>query len=204
MRRERRERFLRHRLQRKPLISDPGIHHGTCVTHVPWCMSGSLTRGGGENIPGIPDACATRKFMYLARGPLKLSTEKSILTAPSHYLNRCWTRSMSPYGVIMQQWVKGAVGFRFSQGLPTLTCNNARTNQVVANCEWCQAITWAYAELPPTVFSSRHHNIIKHNSIISISRYSTRNATFQCVYFMQHRRELFKCLQILSRRKWVN
>ena len=21
---------------------------GTCVTHVPWCMSGSLTRGGGE------------------------------------------------------------------------------------------------------------------------------------------------------------
>ena len=22
--------------------SDPGMHHGTCVTHVPWCMSGSL------------------------------------------------------------------------------------------------------------------------------------------------------------------
>ena len=28
------------------------------VTHVPWCMSGSLTCGGGENIPGIPGACA--------------------------------------------------------------------------------------------------------------------------------------------------
>ena len=26
--------------QRKPLVSDPGMHHGTCVTHVPWCMSG--------------------------------------------------------------------------------------------------------------------------------------------------------------------
>ena len=25
------------------------MHHGTCVTHMPWCMSGSLTRGGGEN-----------------------------------------------------------------------------------------------------------------------------------------------------------
>ena len=48
----------RRRLQRKPLISDPGIHHGTCVTHVPWCMSGSLTCGGGENVPGIPGACA--------------------------------------------------------------------------------------------------------------------------------------------------
>ena len=46
------------RLQRKPLVSDPGMHHGTCVTHVPWCMSGSLTRGGGENVPGIPGAWA--------------------------------------------------------------------------------------------------------------------------------------------------
>ena len=68
MRRECRERFPRHRLQRKPLFSDPGMHHGTCVTHVPWCMSGSLTRGGGENDPGIPGACATRNFTYLAKG----------------------------------------------------------------------------------------------------------------------------------------
>ena len=45
-------------LQRKPLVSDPGMHHDTCVTHVPWCMSGSLTRGGGEYVPGIPSACA--------------------------------------------------------------------------------------------------------------------------------------------------
>ena len=28
-----------------PRASDPDIHHGTCVTHVPWCMSGSLTSG---------------------------------------------------------------------------------------------------------------------------------------------------------------
>ena len=34
------------------------MYHGTCVTRVPWCMSGSLTRGGGENVPGIPGACA--------------------------------------------------------------------------------------------------------------------------------------------------
>ena len=50
--------FPRHRFQRKPLVSDPGMHHGTCVTHVPWCMSGSLTCGDGENVPGIPGACA--------------------------------------------------------------------------------------------------------------------------------------------------
>ena len=64
-----RERFPRRRIQRKQLVSDPGRHHGTCVTHVPWCMSGSLTRDGGEIVPGILGACATRNFAYLVRGP---------------------------------------------------------------------------------------------------------------------------------------
>ena len=50
--------FPRRRFQRETLVSDPGMHHGTCVTHVPWCMSGSLTCGDGENVPGIPGACA--------------------------------------------------------------------------------------------------------------------------------------------------
>ena len=49
-----RERFPHHRLQRKPLVSDPDMHHGTWVTHVPWCMSGSLTRGGGKTSPAFP------------------------------------------------------------------------------------------------------------------------------------------------------
>ena len=68
MSRECRECFPRHRLQRKPLVSVPDMHHGTCVTHVPWCMSGLLTRGGGENVRGIPGAWATRNFTYLIRG----------------------------------------------------------------------------------------------------------------------------------------
>ena len=49
------ERFPHHWLQRK--------------THVPWCMSESLTRGGRENVPGIPGACAIRNYAYLIRGP---------------------------------------------------------------------------------------------------------------------------------------
>ena len=64
-----RERFPRHRLQKKTLVSDPGMHHTTCITHVPCCISGSLTRCDGENVPGIPGACATHNFTYLARGP---------------------------------------------------------------------------------------------------------------------------------------
>ena len=70
MRQECRKCLSHHRLQRKPLVSDPGIHHGTCVTHVPWCTSGSLTCGGGQNVLGIPGACATRNFMYVAEGQL--------------------------------------------------------------------------------------------------------------------------------------
>ena len=58
-----RELFPRHRLQRKPLASYPGTHHSTRVTHVPWCMSGSPTRGGGKTFPAFPAlAQPTRKF----------------------------------------------------------------------------------------------------------------------------------------------
>ena len=67
-RQECREPFPRHRLQRKPLIRDPGMHYGTCVTHVPCCMSGSLTCRGRENVSGIPGACATCNFPYLVKG----------------------------------------------------------------------------------------------------------------------------------------
>ena len=70
MRREFPENLPRNQIQRKPLVSDPSMHRDTCVTHVPWCMSGSLTHSGGENVRGIPGAWASRNFTYLARGPL--------------------------------------------------------------------------------------------------------------------------------------
>ena len=41
-------------------VSDPDMHHGTCVTHVPWCMPGSLTsdflwsRWRGKTSPAFP------------------------------------------------------------------------------------------------------------------------------------------------------
>ena len=57
------------RFQRKPIVSDPSMHHGTRVTHVPWCMSGSLTLGGGENVPGIPGACAPAILRIWQLGP---------------------------------------------------------------------------------------------------------------------------------------
>ena len=92
MHQECRERFPRHRLQRNPLVSDPGMPHDTCVMHVPWCMSGLLTRGGGENVPGIPGACATRNFAYLVRGPLTTisngAMSRSASIVLSHFPNK--------------------------------------------------------------------------------------------------------------------
>ena len=69
-------------LQRKPLVSNPGMHHGTCVTHVPWGMSGLLTRGGGETVHGIHGACAVCNFTYLARGPWRHVSWKYINRMP--------------------------------------------------------------------------------------------------------------------------
>ena len=69
--------FPCHRLQRKPLVSGPGMHHGTCVTHVPWCMSGSLASGGGEKRSRHSRRMRTRNFPYLVRGPLtRLNLQK--------------------------------------------------------------------------------------------------------------------------------
>ena len=51
----------------QPRNSDAGIHHGTCIMHVPWCMTVSLTRGflwsrwRGKR-SGIPGACETHNF----------------------------------------------------------------------------------------------------------------------------------------------
>ena len=56
-------------ISKDPLVNDPDMHHGMCVTHVLWCMSGSLNCSVGDNVPGIPGTCAIRNFMYLVRGP---------------------------------------------------------------------------------------------------------------------------------------
>ena len=54
------------------------VHHARAVMHV-----GIATRGDGENVPGIPGACATLNFTYLARGPCRA-------TCISHIHHYCW------------------------------------------------------------------------------------------------------------------
>ena len=91
-RREGRERIPRRRLQMNPPVSDPCMHHGTCVTYVPRCIQGSLTCDGGENVSGIPAACATHNFAYLARGQWTVNCG-TLQTAPLSLIVKC----MAPY-----------------------------------------------------------------------------------------------------------
>ena len=64
LRREHRERFPRHWLQRNPLISDPGMHHGHIgIANPRW--RGKLSRHSRR--------IRTRNFTHLERGPLDLT-----------------------------------------------------------------------------------------------------------------------------------
>ena len=77
--------FSHYRLQRKPLDNDPGMHHGMCVTHVPWCMLGSLTHGGGEKRFRHPRCIRNRQFYVSGKRPISAF---NILTI-------CWVRVAS-------------------------------------------------------------------------------------------------------------
>ena len=67
-------RSLARSLSQWPSYQKRKIAGCPCVTHLEWYMPGSLTSGfpcslGGENVPDIPGACATRKFTYQTRSP---------------------------------------------------------------------------------------------------------------------------------------
>ena len=57
-----------------PRVGDPNMHHGTCETHVPWCMTGSLTscflwiRWRGKR-SRHSRRMRNPQFIHLARGP---------------------------------------------------------------------------------------------------------------------------------------
>ena len=53
-----------------PRVSDPDMHHGACVTHVPWRMPGLLTSGfPWSRRRWKRSRYSRRNFTYLIRGP---------------------------------------------------------------------------------------------------------------------------------------
>ena len=109
MRREYRERFPRHH----------GLAFPTCITARAsrTCRDARLDRllvvyfdaGGGENVPGIPGACANRNFTYLVRDPCLLtnrlshggSSQKLIRDIPSPW----WATHLAPLLKLVCPWL---------------------------------------------------------------------------------------------------
>ena len=146
MRQDCRERFPRHRLQRETLVGDPGMHHVTCVMHMPWCMLRSLTRGG-ENVPGIPGACATHNFAYLVRGPLFQYKDKTVVW-PSHFNNEnSYTGKDSflyRYGSLLLRNTcisQMTAGTKSLHNQPKVTLSGL----IILSCKvWTRAIKWFF------------------------------------------------------------
>ena len=71
-------------------LSDPDMHHGTCVTHVPWCMPGSLTSGfiwvgGGEKRSQHSWRMRNPQFYMSGKRPIILPSQETfgcLLCAP--------------------------------------------------------------------------------------------------------------------------
>ena len=73
------ERFPRHRFKRKQLLSDPGMHHGAWVTHVPWCMSGSVARGGGGKRSRHSRRMRNTKFYVSGNSPMEYNSKRHLV-----------------------------------------------------------------------------------------------------------------------------
>ena len=75
-----------------------------------------LKSAAGENVPGIPGACATCNFTYLVRGPWRSSKHlyyKSL--NPSAVLNHCGLMTSYGYRELGQHWItKWLVTWRHS------------------------------------------------------------------------------------------
>ena len=120
MRRECWERYPRDRLQRKPLVSDPGMHH--CVTHVPRYMSASLTRTARKtDVPVIPGACATKNFTYLAIGPFS-QVALEVITGCTE--SKVWSPRIIDHLItcsdLSSRWVTLMVAVQWPPGCPVV------------------------------------------------------------------------------------
>ena len=88
MRRECREHFPRHQLHRKLLVSDPGMHHDTCTTHVLWCMSaGRRISGRLESVhPIFPNRFPCSSKMRICIALIKIKIMESVQKRDSHIM----------------------------------------------------------------------------------------------------------------------
>ena len=100
-----------------PRVSDPDMHNGECVTHVPWCMPGSLTSG----------------FLW-SRWRGKHSRHSPRMGNTQFYISGKRPMGVVPFGivrVILRQRIGQYVNHRFMlMGMPlSVSCSKCRENE---------------------------------------------------------------------------
>ena len=91
-----------------PRVSDPDMHHGTCVTHVPWWISGSLTSG----------------FLW-SRWRGKRSRHSRRMRNPQFYVSGKRPMAMSLNGNAFASMVISVGNLPITIALPSQRANNA-------------------------------------------------------------------------------
>ena len=68
-------------------VGDPDMHHGTCVTHEPWCIPGSLTCGfPGSRWRGKRSRCMRNPQFYLPDKRPMLRSHQWYIIFCEHYM----------------------------------------------------------------------------------------------------------------------
>ena len=76
-------------------VNDPDMHHGTCVTHVPWCMSGSLTNGfllksvAGKKFSAFPSH-AQPSILLTGKRPMIVTVNNTTFLATAKTRMKPW------------------------------------------------------------------------------------------------------------------
>ena len=88
-----------------PRVNDPDMHHGTCVTHVPWCMPRSVTSGflwsrrPGKAFPAFPARAQAAIYVSRQRPILSYSDATNLIGAHWNPFNTVEeTKHFSHYG----------------------------------------------------------------------------------------------------------
>ena len=152
-------------------VSDPDMHHGTCLTHVPWCMLRSLTSGflytrWRVKRPRHSRCMRNPRFCVSGKRPIMHPVNNQRTTKALHSCYLCFISS-----VITSIWgmfVRFSSGPFYQQGLtliPEWTSNHIH-HKIMESC-----LTWwyIYAKAENKIFV----DIGKWYSISRESMYST-------------------------------
>ena len=135
------------------------MHHGTCVTHVPWCMSGSLACGDGENVPGIPGAYApaSLRIWQEAHGSLaKLQFQSGHGWIITFHKICIWTIFLSPQIWPCLPFYSDLVGSHFESS-PSSACRRSfyppKLTKSIISFRTCWVPFWTSSDAPLLIFT---------------------------------------------------